>query len=111
MEVQKWSSHRLASVPQIPAKIALLFNNRNDKDDFRSLHAVDALFTLPDGDYSMTNPHFASESGLHYLHRSIGKYESGAGKGTNNSMEYHLSRACELTCWLRKIFRGAAGLW
>jgi hypothetical protein len=40
----------LTSVPQIPAKIAVLFKNMNDKDDFRSLHAVDALFTEPSGD-------------------------------------------------------------
>ena len=48
LEVEKLLT--LTSVPQIPAKIAVLFKNMNDKDDFRSLHAVDALFTEPSGD-------------------------------------------------------------
>lgn len=41
---------------QIPSKIGSLFNNQGNKDNYKSLHAVDALFTEPDGDQSMRHP-------------------------------------------------------
>ena len=34
---------------QIPSKIGSLFHNLGDKFSYRSFHAVDALFTEPDG--------------------------------------------------------------
>lgn len=34
---------------QIPSKIGTLVHNLGDQHEYRSLHAVDALFTEPDG--------------------------------------------------------------